>query len=134
MVITPRLIPNASSMTLASGARQLVVQEALETIRCSAVSRSSLTPITTMASISSLGGTVSTTFAAPAARCFCRCSRWRKTPDDSTTTSTSSFFQGSCTGSRSAVISTRLPSTYITSSSISTDFENFPITVSNRSR
>jgi hypothetical protein len=33
VVIVPFLIPNASSRTLARGARQLVVQDALETIR-----------------------------------------------------------------------------------------------------
>ena len=36
MVIMPRRMPNLSSTTLATGARQLVVQEALEMMWCSA--------------------------------------------------------------------------------------------------
>src|SRR5687767_15738251 len=62
---------------LAIGARQLVVQEALETSLCSRHSISSIAPMTTMASISSLGGTVRTTRGAPPSRCFSSLARLR---------------------------------------------------------
>ncbi len=70
MVISPCSIPKVSSSTLAIGARQLVVQEALEMILCSGFRSSSLTPRTMVASISSLAGTVRRTCLAPASRCL----------------------------------------------------------------
>ncbi len=48
VVIRPSTMPNSSLMTLASGARQLVVQEALETTFMSDLYSSWLTPITNM--------------------------------------------------------------------------------------
>ena len=59
-------MPKASSRILASGARQLVVQEALETMRCSGLSSPSLTPMTMVASIASLAGTVRITLLGAA--------------------------------------------------------------------
>src|SRR5436309_14566621 len=62
----PRLMPNLSSRTLAVVARQFVVQDALEMIRCLAGSYAfSLTPSTTVSS-GSLAGAVMMTFLAPA--------------------------------------------------------------------
>ena len=44
VVMKPDLMPHRSFRTFATGARQLVVQEAFETTLCSAVSLSWLTP------------------------------------------------------------------------------------------
>ena len=69
VVIRPLTIPNSSSSTLAIGARQLVVQEALEMTWCSAASYSpSLMPMTTVKS-SFFAGAEMRTFLAPASRC-----------------------------------------------------------------
>jgi hypothetical protein len=68
-------MPNASSRTFATGARQFVVHEAFETMRCSGFNVSWLTPITIIASISSFAGTVSSTLRAPASMCF-----WQPSP------------------------------------------------------
>jgi hypothetical protein len=62
VVISPSKIPNLSLITLARGARQLVVQLALETMS-SLVYLSSLTPMTNMGA--SLLGAEITTFLAP---------------------------------------------------------------------
>ena len=62
-------MPNLSCSTLATGARQLVVQLALETHFMSAVSLSSFTPSTQVRSAPSLAGALSTTFFAPAWTC-----------------------------------------------------------------
>jgi hypothetical protein len=80
-------MPNASSRTFATGARQFVVQDALLMILCSGFRMSWFTPITTIASISSFAGTVSTTFFAPASTCFWQPSRLAKIPVASTTKS-----------------------------------------------
>src|SRR5580693_1321577 len=65
VVIRPLTMPKFSSSTLAIGATQLVVQEALEMISCAAGSYlSSLTPITIVMS-SSLAGAEMMTFFAP---------------------------------------------------------------------
>jgi len=66
----PLSTPKASSSTFTSGARQLVVQLALETTFSSPVRISSLTPSTTMASTSLLAGALMTTWSAPASRCW----------------------------------------------------------------
>ena len=60
-------MPNLSFKTLAMGARQLVVQEALDTKFMSVVYLSRLTPQTNMG-VASLEGADMTTFLAPAAR------------------------------------------------------------------
>src|SRR5262250_1507998 len=83
----PRLIPKLSRSTLATVARQLVVQDALETRACFMGSYcSSLTPSTTVMS-GSFAGAVITTFLAPACRCFDDVALSRKIPVDSTTMS-----------------------------------------------
>ena len=99
VVMNPDSIPQASFSTLASGATQLVVQEALEMIRCFSLSyASSLTPSTIVTS-GSVAGAEMTTFSAPASRCSWACSRFVKRPVDSTTTWTPRSFQGSAAGS-----------------------------------
>jgi hypothetical protein len=108
-------MPNLSSSTFASGARQFVVQEALETMRSVGFSVSSFTPITTIASIASFGGTVRTTRFAPASMCFWQSSRRVKMPVASTAKSTLFCLCGRFAGSRSAVIWILLPSTAIQS-------------------
>ena len=67
MVMWPRSMPTRSLSTLATGARQLVVQEALLTTVCSGRSWSWLTPKTTVRSAPSAGAETST-FLAPAPR------------------------------------------------------------------
>ncbi len=99
----PRFTPNASSSTFTVVARQFVVQEALEMIRCFLGSYIwSLTPRTTVTS-GSLAGAVMITFLAPACRCLDAVAVSRKMPVDSTTTSTPSSFQGRLAGSFTAV-------------------------------
>ncbi len=124
VVINPFTIPNLSCNTLTGGARQFVVQEALEIMWWISVSyNSSLTPITTVKS-SPLAGADIITFCAPA-------SIWDwgpgdllvslNTPVDSITMSTPRFFQGSFPGSLSA-------KTWITSPS-TTRFPSFTSTL-----
>ena len=64
VVMRPEAMPKLSWMTLASGARQLVVHDALETTCMSLVYPCSLTPITNIG-VSSLAGAEMTTFLAP---------------------------------------------------------------------
>src|SRR5215468_6271066 len=66
VVIRPSTMPNLSCTTLARGARQLVVQEALETTVISFRYLLWLTPMTNMGA--SFEGAVITTFRAPAFR------------------------------------------------------------------
>ena len=68
VVMRPSMMPNLSLMTLARGARQLVVQEALETTVMLGSYLSRLTPQTNIG-VSSLEGPESTTTLAPASRC-----------------------------------------------------------------
>ena len=68
VVISPSSIPQLSLITFATGARQLVVQEALETTVMSLVYFDSLTPMTNNG-ISSLGGAEIITFFAPPLKC-----------------------------------------------------------------
>ena len=67
VVIRPSAMPKLSLMILASGARQFVVHEALDTILISGVYASRLTPQTNIG-VSSLDGPESTTTCAPASR------------------------------------------------------------------
>ena len=114
VVIKPSITPNLSLITLVSGARQLVVQEAFETIVSPAYFLL-LTPITNIG-VSSLEGADITTRFAPALMWASAFSFVRKRPVDSTTYSapTSSHFRFA--GSFSAVtriawpLTTNLPS------------------------
>ena len=62
-------MPKVSLMTLVMGARQLVVQEALETTSISGVYRLWFTPMTKVGVMSSLAGAEMMTFFAP-------CRKW----------------------------------------------------------
>src|SRR5216684_7832751 len=97
----PVSMPTVSFRTLATGARQFVVHEPLETTRCSLVSVSWLTPNTMVASAPSAGAETSTRLA-PAVRCAEALSLAVKMPVHSSAMSTPSAFQGSFDGSRSA--------------------------------
>src|SRR3954470_5386555 len=109
VVIRPRLMPHLSFITLASGARQLVVHEALETI-ASPLYDLSLTPKTNIG-VSSLDGADRMTFFAPASRCFCALALSRNRPVDSMTTSAPTSPHLRLDGSRSWVRRMRLPLT-----------------------
>ena len=92
------------------GARQLVVQEALETNFMSGVYLSRLTPQTNMG-VSSLEGADMMTFLAPASRWPWLFSLVRNRPVDSTTYSAPSLAQGRSAGLRSAETGISLPLT-----------------------
>src|SRR5258706_81579 len=134
VVIRPCSMPKASSSTLTSGARQFVVQEALEMILSSGLSVSWLTPITIMASISSLAGTVRITLPAPASMCFWQASREAKMPVASMQKSIWFCLCGSLAGSLSALIAMRFPLTVIESLSEASVPSNLPCTESHLSR
>ena len=121
-------------MTLARGPRQLVVQLALLTILQLLSSTSSLTPSTTVASSSSLAGTVRITRGAPAWRWRSICARLRNTPVASITKSTPSSFQGSSAGSRVEKSLVVWSPTLKVSPSQATSMPSRPMTVSYLSR
>ena len=68
MVIRPSVMPKLSFSTFAMGARQFVVQDALDTNCMSEVYLSWFTPMTNMG-VSSLEGADMTTCLAPASMC-----------------------------------------------------------------
>src|ERR1700691_305895 len=134
VVIRPLTIPKLSSSTLAIGATQLVVQDALDRTLCVAGSyASSWTPITIVMS-SSLAGAEMMTFFAPASRCAPAVDPVVNRPVDSITTSTPSSRQGSLAGSRSARILIDLAPTWIVSPDTDTSCGKVPSTVSYLSR
>src|SRR5699024_8170127 len=134
VVMKPCWMPKLSRRTLAIGATQLVVHEALETMWCSAGSYlSSLTPMTRVMS-SPLAGAEMTTFLAPASMCFLAYSALVKRPVDSMTTSTFRSDQGSWAGSRWARTLTVLSPTRMKSSPTSRSPSRVPRTVSYLSR
>ena len=126
----PRSMPKLSSRTLATGARQLVVHEALETMLCAGVRIESLTPSTMIASTSSLGGTVRMTFFAPARRWGSSLARSRRTPVASITTSAPVAAHGRSAGSRWALSGMRRPATTSAPSPQAIGCSKIPITVS----
>ena len=85
-------MPKLSSITLAIGAKQFVVHEALEKTKSSFVITLSFTPNTTV--LASGDGAEITTFFAPAITCNKACSFFKKRPVDSKTTSTFNFAHG----------------------------------------
>src|SRR5215218_1707396 len=101
VVIRPRSMPKASLRTLASGARQLVVQDALLMIVCEPSYRLSLTPMTIVMSSSLAGAEMMTFFAPPASTWLRASAALVKKPVDSMTTSTPRSPQGRLAGSRS---------------------------------
>src|SRR6516164_7414618 len=96
VVSKPSTIPNLSCTTLARGARQPVVQEALETTVISFRYPSWLTPMTNIGA--SFDGAVITTLRAPALRWAPAFSRVVKTPLDSTIYSAPHGAQGISSG------------------------------------
>ena len=102
-------MPNESISTLATGARQLVVHDALEMTWCFAGSYFSwLMPKATVKSWF-LPGAEMRTFLAPALRCFSASARAVKRPEHSSATSTPWSLCGSSAGSRLAVTGIFLP-------------------------
>src|SRR3989338_3578967 len=108
----PRAMPFHASRTLITGAIELVVQEAAETMGRHSFSKSSFTPRTIIVT-SSFGGAVIRTAFAPALRCISHLSRLRNLPEDSITKSTFSSFHGHFAGSPSFTPLTHLPFTFI---------------------
>src|SRR5713226_3868499 len=127
-------MPKLSSRTLATVARQLVVQEAFDTSSWRAGSYfCSLTPRTMVIS-GSLAGAVITTFLAPACRCLVVVALSRKTPVDSTTMSTPSSLQGRAAGSLAEQTRTSRPLTKMASPLWVTSASRMPCTESYLSR
>lgn len=113
------------------GARQLVVQDALEIIVSSFVNSCSLTPFTTVLTCSGpFAGALMRTFFAPALRWRLADSLVQKNPVDSTTISALRCFQGSFEGSFSDSTRTSLPSMRRLCSFASTLPGHFPCTLS----
>src|SRR3954465_14332714 len=93
-------MPKASLSTLASGARQFVVQDALLMIVCEPSYRLSLTPITIVRSSPAPGAGGTPFLAPPASTCLRASSALVKKPVDSTTTSTPRSPHGRAAGPR----------------------------------
>ena len=129
VVMRPSVMPQLSLRTLAMGARQLVVQEALETKVMSLVYLSRFTPQTNMG-VSSLEGADMMTFLAPASIWAWAFSLVRKRPVDSTTYSAPSLPQGMSAGLRSAKMGMALPLTTMLLPSAETVPANWPCMVS----
>mmetsp|Transcript_78306 Transcript_78306/g.123258 ORF Transcript_78306/g.123258 Transcript_78306/m.123258 type:complete len:239 (+) Transcript_78306:1652-2368(+) len=110
VVIKPSTMPKLSLMTFASGARQLVVQDALETTVRSLVYFSWLTPITNIG-VLSLGGAEMMTFLHPPCKCLDAFSLSQNTPVDSQTYMAPTWPQGICAGSFSWKTRTFIPLT-----------------------
>src|SRR5688572_6801444 len=127
-------MPNASSSTFAVVARQFVVHDALEMMRCFPGSYAfSFTPSTTVTS-GSFAGAVMITFFAPAWMCFDAVAVSTNSPVDSTAMSTPSSFHGSEPGSRWAQTRTSRPFTKIASPFDVTSAARLPCTESCLSR
>src|SRR3954467_8174864 len=130
VVMNPRSIPKLSSKTLLIGARQLVVQLALEITSC--FFGSYLSWLIPNASVKSwpLAGAEMITFFAPAAMCFCASTRLVNRPEHSSTMSQPCCLWGSSDGSRLAVTAIFLPLTTMASSSASILPSKIPCTES----
>ncbi len=126
----PDSTPNLSCRTLTTGAMQLVVHEAFDTMLCFSWSYTlSLTPITIVAS-GFLAGVAMITFFAPAFRCFEAPSLSLNWSEDSKTRYTPSSFQGSLSGSDWYRTLVGFPSTTMESPSTSTGKGSLPWTLS----
>src|SRR5574344_147023 len=106
----PSVMPKLSLRTLAIGARQLVVQDALETNLVPFTYASKLTPQTNIG-VASLEGADITTYFAPASICACAFSSVKKSPVDSTTYSAWIASHLRSAGLRSAVTRILFPFT-----------------------
>ena len=108
--MVPLTILNSSLTTLATGARQFVVQEAFEIMWCFAASYFSwFTPSTSVMSSFFAGAEMITFFTVPR-MCFLASLASVKCPVDSTTTCAPTDSQGSAPGSRSLNTLMVLPS------------------------
>src|SRR3954453_8263540 len=134
VVMRPRSIPKASLSTLASGARQFVVQDALLMIVCEPSYRWSLTPMTIVTSSPVAGAEMITFLAPPASTCLRASSALVKKPVDSTTTSTPRPPHGRLAGSRSESTLMVLPPTLMPSPSAPTSSGRTPRMLSYLSR
>src|SRR3954468_17436812 len=122
VVMVPLTILKVSWMTFAIGARQLVVQEALEMTLCLDGSYlSSLTPSTTVTS-SFFAGAEMITFLTGPRRCFLASLASVNRPVDSITTWAPTESQGSAAGSFSLNTLMVLPSTVMLSAPADTWF------------
>ena len=122
----PDWMPKVSWRTLTTGARQLVVQLALEMTLCFAASYlSSLTPRTTVRS-SLVAGAEMMTFLTVVPRWALALVASVKKPVDSTTISAPTEAQSSLAGSRSAKTLIFLPSTVMESSPAEMSFLRLP--------
>jgi hypothetical protein len=128
--IRPLTTPMRSSSAFTSGARQLVVHEALEMTVSDALRSLWLTPMTTVRSTSFSPGAETMTFRAPACRCAPAFALLVKSPVHSSTTSTPRAFHGSLAGSRSATTWMLSSPTTMAFSFTCTDCRNGPCTVS----
>jgi len=130
VVMRPSSMPKPSfRSTWTSGARQFVVQEALEMIECFERSRfESLTPMTSVMS-SPFAGAEMMTFLAPAARWPFAFSASVKRPVDSITSCTPSFAHGNSAGVFALTTRISLPLTINTSSSALSGEDFFEVTV-----
>src|SRR6188472_4756410 len=127
-------MPNSSLSTLAIGARQLVVHDALEMTWWLAGSYSSwLTPITMVMSSLEAGAEMMT-LLAPASMCACALVASVKKPVDSTTTSAPISPHFRLLGSRSAYAAISWSPTLIVVSVDDTSASSRPRIVSNLSR
>ena len=95
----PCTIPNCSSSTLATGAKQFVVHEPTESTVSLAAISASFTPYTIVLQLSLAGAEIST-FLAPCAKCLLASAALFILPVHSSTISTPSFAQSSCATSR----------------------------------
>ena len=121
-------MPHLSCSTLATGARQLVVHDALLMIGSPAY-LAQLTPCTNMG-VSSLLGADMMTFLAPASMCFCAVSFVRNRPVDSITMSAPTSPHFRLAGSFSAVRRIFLPLTTSVLPSTAMSPLNWPCTLS----
>mmetsp|Transcript_20376 Transcript_20376/g.51617 ORF Transcript_20376/g.51617 Transcript_20376/m.51617 type:complete len:205 (-) Transcript_20376:297-911(-) len=111
VVIRPSLMPNFLCTTLARGARQLVVQDALDTMKSLEGSYlSSFTPMTYMGA--SLEGAEMMTRLAPPLRCEDALAMSVNTPVESMTYSAPTSPQGMVAGSLALKLLMRRPSMY----------------------
>mmetsp|Transcript_29551 Transcript_29551/g.96573 ORF Transcript_29551/g.96573 Transcript_29551/m.96573 type:complete len:277 (-) Transcript_29551:694-1524(-) len=108
VVMRPFSMPNSSLTILANGARQLVVQLALEMTLISGVYLPSLTPMTNMGAV--LEGALMMTRFAPPLRWPLACSSSVNRPEHSRTTSTPASPHGMAAGSLSFSVGIRSPS------------------------
>mmetsp|Transcript_5817 Transcript_5817/g.16591 ORF Transcript_5817/g.16591 Transcript_5817/m.16591 type:complete len:268 (+) Transcript_5817:209-1012(+) len=127
VVMSPSTISNSTLRTLARGAKQLVVHEALEKTVCP-LYWVLFTPITNMGA--SAEGAEMTTFLAPPFKCIEAFSMVVKIPVDSQTISAPALAQGISWGSRQEKNLMRTPFTTRLSPSTSTVPGNFPCTES----